>query len=84
MTQLATEHETWDTHWARAYSFGHNVLHLSVRRLVHFAHAYADICEEVATLVPDLEMTLEAFWLQWEAGDSFEGTEGEHWHLVTR
>jgi hypothetical protein len=75
---------TWGDHWAVAYSYGHNELRLSGRRLAHFANAYADICEEVEALLPELEMTLEAFWLQWNAGDSFVGTANEDWHLVAR
>jgi hypothetical protein len=75
-------HSTWDSHWAEAYAFGHNALHLSGRRLAHFANAFADICEEVEALVPDLEMTLEAFWLQWDRGGSFFGTVNEDWRLA--
>jgi hypothetical protein len=75
-------HPTWSDRWAEAYSFGHNVIHLCDRRLTHFANAYADICEEVEALVPDLEMTLGAFWLQWDAGDSFVGTVNEDWHFA--
>jgi hypothetical protein len=74
---------TWSDLWAEAYAFGHNALHLSGRRLAHFANAFADICEEAEALVPDLEMTLQAFWLQWDGGTSFFGTANEDWHLAT-
>lgn len=76
--------DTWDARWARAYSYGHNVAGLRNGRLAHFANAYADICEEVDALTPDLEMTLEGFWLQWDRGDTYEGTAGEHWHVAER
>jgi hypothetical protein len=74
---------TWADRWAEAYAFGHNVAKLRNGRLDHFANAYADICEEVDALAPELEMTLEAFWLQWERGDRFFGTANEDWHLAT-
>ena len=72
----------WDVNWAAAYSDGHNNRGLRGRRLAHYANSYADICAEVESLVPDLMMTLEAFWLQWERGDAYEGTAGEHWHRI--
>jgi hypothetical protein len=70
-------HSTWDSRWAEAYAFGHNALHLSGRRLAHFANAFADICEEM-TLVWDLQV----FHATWERGDSFFGTVNEDWHLA--
>jgi len=73
-------YEAWDQAYCKAYSDGHNNRGLRGRRLDHYAHAFADICGEVDSLVPDLEMTLDAFWLQWDRGDVFEGTPGEHWH----
>jgi hypothetical protein len=76
-------HPTWSDRWAEAYSFGHNVVKLRNGRLAHFANAYADICEEVEALaLDDLEMTLEAFWLLWDGGNSFFGTVNEDWHLA--
>jgi len=81
MAQHATE--SWGSRWARAYSFGHNTAHLHDKRLAHFANAFADICEEVDALFSDLEMTVEAFWLQWDGGARYFGTEGGHWHVAT-
>jgi hypothetical protein len=72
----------WDTLYCRAYSDGHNNRGLRGRRLAHFARAYADICEEVDTVAPELEMTLDAFWLQWGNDGAFEGTSTEHWHFA--
>lgn len=90
MTQLATDrptvapivHRTWTENWARAYAYGHNAVMLRGQRLAHFANAYADIAEEAEAIVPDLELTLESFWIQWDAGDLFEGTPNEDWHFV--
>lgn len=75
-------YETWDRRFCLAYSDGHNKRGLRGRRLDHYAHAYADISEEVAALTPELELTLEAFWLQWDGGKAYYGTAGEHWHLA--
>lgn len=79
---MTTASRLWDTNWAAAYSDGHNNRGLRGRRLAHYAHAYADICSEVESLVPDLELTLEAFWLRWDTGSTYEGTAGEHWRLA--
>jgi hypothetical protein len=81
MSQLATV-PNWSQHWSRAYEYGHNVLRLRNGRLTHFANAYADIAEEAEAVAPELEMTLEAFALQWERGDYF-GTWNEHWVPLT-
>lgn len=72
----------WSYNYCRAYSDGHNNRGLGGKRLDHFASAYADICEEVDTCCPELEMTLEAFWLRWNEGVTFEGTATEHWYLA--
>lgn len=77
----APEGACWSYHWCKAYSDGHNNRGLLGGRLRHYANAYADICEEVCAAAPDLEMTLDAFWLQWDRGDAFEGSASEHWHL---
>ena len=81
MFQLATTN-TWQDDYAAAYSYGHNVQRLSGRRLDHFAHAFADLRDEVHSLVPDLELTLESFALQFEAGAYF-GTPDGNWHRAT-
>lgn len=72
----------WSYNYCRAYSDGHNNHALHGRLLDHYANAFADICEEVDALTPDLEMTLEAFWLQWTDGAVFEATATEHWYRV--
>lgn len=72
----------WSYHYCRAYSDGHNTHGLRGKRLDHYASAFADITVEVDGLAPDLEMTLEAFWIQWDAGATFEGSATEHWHFA--
>ena len=81
MFQLATTN-TWQDDYAAAYSYGHNVQRLSGRRLDHFAHAFADLREEVHSLFDDLDLTLDAFWLRWDRGDYF-GTPDGNWHVAT-
>lgn len=78
MSQYATLPlpETWDDHWAEAYSFGHNFLRLQGQRLAHFAHAFADICEEF-----DVALPLGEFFQSWNHG-VYHGTPDGNWHLA--
>lgn len=75
MFQQATA--SWTRRWSQAYSFGHNAEGLHGNRLEHFAHAYADLTEDVV-----MPMSLEVFADLWERG-SFFGTSDGNWHLAT-
>jgi hypothetical protein len=68
---------SWEGRYSAAYENGHNVRHLSGTNLGHYAHCYADICDETG-----IDMTFESFWISWEAGDAFEGTPDGNWHCV--
>lgn len=67
----------WAYDWAKGYSYGHNIGGLRNGRLRHFANAYADICEEAR-----YPLALAPFFRAWEAGVTFEGSAGEHWHVA--
>lgn len=67
----------WFVSYASAYSDGHNNRGLRSRRLDHYAHAYADMCEEI-----DLVIDFASFFKLWERGDTFEGTDIEHWRFA--
>lgn len=70
-------YDTWDARWARAYEDGHNNRGLRGKRLAHYAHAYADACEEANQC-----LSLLFFYFCWQHGDVYEGTAGEHWHVA--
>ena len=72
----------WSSNYCLAYSDGHNNRGLHGKRLDHYANAFADICEEVNAVAPELELTLEAFWLQWDGDSAYEGTVTAHWYLA--
>jgi hypothetical protein len=80
---LTPEGARWAQDYSKAYSDGHNNRGLLGKHLDHYARAYADICEEVDAVAPELEMTLDAFWLLWDAGETFEGTMNEHWYFIS-
>ena len=65
----------WDTLWAAAYSDGHNNRGLRGRRLAHYAHAYADICDETGKM-PHLAV----FFVEWDAEKAYEGDANQNWH----
>lgn len=78
--------------WCSAYSYGHNVLRL-VRQegpsadCSRFAHAYADITEDIAD--DELEFTLDVFALHWAAGEVEPDDNGTYhrrgpWIMVSR
>lgn len=67
----------WFLSYASAYSDGHNNRGLRGRRLDHYAHAYADMCEQL-----DLIIDFASFSAVWERGDVFEGTDTEHWYFA--
>ena len=70
---------SWGRWYALAYENGHNVHHLGGMRLGHYAHCYADVCEEVQDT-----LSLGYFWAAWETGDTFEGTPDGNWHYASR
>lgn len=66
-----------DRLWSAAYSYGHNFLRLSAKRLAHYADAYADIFEETGVL-----LDFGVFFEMWETGAYF-GTPDDTWHVAT-
>lgn len=68
---------SWFVSYASAYSDGHNNRGLRGKRLDHYAHAYADMCEEV-----NLVIDFASFFTVWERDGVFEGTDTEHWHFA--
>jgi hypothetical protein len=75
---VADEVWVWNAVFSFAYSYGHNVPRMGGRRLVHFASAYADVCESSGRM-----LDLGDFYAKWESGNTYEGTPDEHWATVS-